>query len=180
MGRPASEVSNQGPTVPPRLEPRHSLQANPLFCRRLLVENSIVEGLQSSITQQLTGAPHRKGSAFRFLLRSVANRPHAQQSSGPMRWLHSHGVSPMLRCLADTAGGAILRGWQIVLRPAVLVCGRDAMEEDLTLSEIAQQLAGLAAVLRALADKPLFDPVANDDEPDDGDPDLASYAGSTA
>ena len=39
------------------------------------------------------------------------------------------------------------------------------MEEETTLAEIAQQLACLAAVLREMADKPLFDPVANNDKP---------------
>lgn len=45
------------------------------------------------------------------------------------------------------------------------------MDEDMSLSEIAQQLSSLAAVLRELADKPLFDSFA-DDEPPEHDPDL--------
>ena len=49
------------------------------------------------------------------------------------------------------------------------------MEEETTLAEIAQQLACLAAVLRELADKPLFEPVANDDKPaQDDEPGVAN------
>ena len=75
----------------------------------------------------------------------------------------------------------ILRDLPYLARLAACCCvlpsltGRDAMEEETTLAEIAQQLACLAAVLRELADKPLFEPVANDDNPaQDDEPGVAN------